>query len=67
VLTSEDEEAIDTKLTALAESAGKLAERAYAAQQGGEEAPAAEGGEQSAAADDAVDAEFEEVKEDKAS
>ncbi len=68
VLTSEDEEAIDTKLTALAESAGKLAERAYAAQQGGgEEAPAADGGEQSAAADDAVDAEFEEVKEDKAS
>ena len=68
VLTSEDEEAIDAKLTALAESAGKLAERAYAAQQGGgEEAPAADGGEQSAAADDAVDAEFEEVKEDKAS
>ena len=67
VLSGEDEEAIDTKLTALAESAGKLAERAYAAQQGGEEAPAAEGGEQSAAADDAVDAEFEEVKEDKAS
>ena len=66
VLTSEDEEAIDAKLNALAESAGKLAERAYAAQQGGEEAPA-DGGEQSAAADDAVDAEFEEVKEDKAS
>jgi len=68
VLTSEDEEAIDAKLTALAESAGKLAERAYAAQQGGEDAPVGDdGGEQSAAADDAVDAEFEEVKEDKAS
>ncbi len=67
VLSGEDEEAIDAKLTALAESAGKLAERAYAAQQGGEDAPAADGAEQSAAADDAVDAEFEEVKEDKAS
>ncbi len=67
VLSGEDEEAIDAKLTALAESAGKLAERAYAAQQGDEEAPPSEGGEQSAAADDAVDAEFEEVKEDKAS
>lgn len=53
----------------MTEVTAKLAERAYA-QQGGEEgaAPqdaAAEGEE--AAPDDAVDAEFEEVKEDKAS
>ena len=65
VLTGEDKDAIEAKLTALTESSGKLAERAYA--QASEEgaAPddaAAAGGE--APADDVVDAEFEEVKED---
>jgi len=70
VLPSEDEEAIDAKSAALGEVAGKLAERAYAAQQGGAEGEAAPGAETASAdssVDDAVDAEFEEVKEDKAS
>ncbi len=71
VLTGEDEEAIDAKISDLSEAAGKLAERAYA-QQNAEGAvadagDAENGGEKSANADDAVDAEFEEVKEDKAS
>jgi len=70
VLPGEDEAAIDAKITALSEAAGKLAERAYAAQNQADEAEApaeADASNQSAAADDAVDAEFEEVKEDKAS
>ncbi len=73
VLPGEDEEAIDAKTNDLSEAAGKLAERAYA-QQGGaapdgaaESGDAPEAGEKSPNADDAVDAEFEEVKEDKAS
>jgi len=67
VIAGDDEEAIEVKLTALGEATGKLAERAYAKQN--EEAGDADGGTQSAEkpADDAVDAEFEEVKEDKAS
>ena len=65
VLSGDDKDAIEAKLTALTESSGKLAERAYA--QAGEEGAApddatAAGGE--APADDVVDAEFEEVKED---
>ncbi len=67
VLDSEDKEAIEAKVAALSETTAKLAERAYA-QQGGD-APAGDAAgasEQSAEADDAVDAEFEEVKEDKA-
>ena len=67
VIAGDDEEAIEVKLTALGEATGKLAERAYAKQN--EEAGDADGGTQSAEkpANDAVDAEFEEVKEDKAS
>ncbi|MBX2885702.1 MAG: molecular chaperone DnaK [Granulosicoccus sp.] len=75
VLPGDDEDAIDSGIAALSESAGKLAERAYAAQQGDDGAQADAGAQASnqdtasndAAADDAVDAEFEEVKEDKAS
>ena len=74
VLPSDDEEAIDTRISELSEAAGKLAERAYAQQSAGADgAPEAgddgDGGSagKSANADDAVDAEFEEVKEDKAS
>ena len=71
VLTGEDEEAIDAKISDLSEAAGKLAERAYAQQNAegavADAADAENGGEKSANADDAVDAEFEEVKEDKAS
>ncbi len=60
----DDKDAIDAKTQALAEHAGKLAEKAYAksgdqaGQQGGEESG------QSKADDDVVDAEFEEVKDD---
>ena len=75
-VTGEDKDSIETKVVALSESTAKLAERAYA-QQGGDDGPdmgagpgasagAAPGDDQTAAADDAVDAEFEEVKEDKA-
>lgn len=70
VITGEDEEAIDAKLTALGEAAGKLAERAYAqqnAQAGAEADDSTQTASNESAADDAVDAEFEEVKEDKAS
>ncbi len=66
-IAGEDEDVIDAKTAALGEATGKLAERAYAKQN--DEAGKAEG-EPAAAkdtADDAVDAEFEEVKEDKAS
>ncbi|ASJ75090.1 molecular chaperone DnaK [Granulosicoccus antarcticus] len=69
-IAGEDEEAIDAKTAALGEATGKLAERAYAKQNAEAEAENAESGQASASkdgADDAVDAEFEEVKEDKAS
>lgn len=68
-IAGDDEAAIDEKLAALGEVTGKLAERAYAKQDGA----APDGGEPETAEtasngnDDAVDAEFEEVKEDKAS
>jgi len=69
-IDGEDRELIEQKTVALSESTAKLAERAYAQQNGNDDMPGgddgAAGGEQSAAADDAVDAEFEEVKEDKA-
>ena len=70
VLPGEDEEAIDAGISGLSESAGKLAERAYAKQNADGAEGDAEPGDadtKSADADDAVDAEFEEVKEDKAS
>jgi len=72
VVGGDDKEAIETKLAALSEVTGKLAERAYGQQQGdaGGDDGAAGGGDAggaSDAADDAVDAEFEEVKDDKAS
>jgi len=65
-IAGEDESVIDEKLAALGEVTGKLAERAYA-QQNESATNAADGeteGSGSQAADDAVDAEFEEVKED---
>ena len=66
-IAGDDVDAIDAKTAALGEVTGKLAERAYAKQNGTGEA--GEPGAQAAndADDDAVDAEFEEVKEDKAS
>lgn len=67
VVKGEDKDAIDASIASLAEVAGKLAERAYAANGAGEEAPADADvqANASSAADDAVDAEFEEVKDDK--
>jgi len=68
-IEGDDEAAIDEKLAALGEVTGKLAERAYAKQDGAaSEASEAETAETASNGnDDAVDAEFEEVKEDKAS
>jgi len=75
-IKTDDKDDIEAKTTALTEAAGKLAERAYAQQGAGAEgaADAAEnaydasgsGSESSssAGADDVVDADFEEVKED---
>ncbi|WP_191601387.1 molecular chaperone DnaK [Marinomonas algicola] len=62
-LTSNDKEVIEEKTTALTQASGTLAQKMYA------EAEAAEAGEQPSAEDakqdDAVDAEFEEVKDEK--
>ena len=63
----DDKEAIDTKSQAVIEASAKLMEIAQAKQQA-EAGAGAEGAEQATdagAADDVVDAEFEEVKEDK--
>ncbi len=65
----DDKELIEQKTQALTEAASKVAEKAYAqAQQQGATAGAAEGAAEQAASgadDEVVDAEFEEVKEDK--
>jgi len=58
----DDKEAIDAKAQALTEASAKLIEIAQAKQQA-QDAP--EGSAPDAAADDVVDAEFEEVKDDK--
>ncbi|PIE36647.1 MAG: molecular chaperone DnaK [Gammaproteobacteria bacterium] len=71
-IEGDDGDAIEAKTAALSEVTGKLAERAYAAQQGGDAsasagaagASAGASTEHAAADDDAVDAEFEEVKDD---
>jgi molecular chaperone DnaK len=72
VMKGDDKEAIEAKTKALAEASGKMAERLYAEK--GAEAGAAEGagpaGEEAQGAagqadDDVVDAEFEEVKDNK--
>ena len=65
-----DKSLIEEKTKAVTEASGKMAERMYAQQPGGAEGAAGaegqahQGGEQ-AKADDVVDAEFEEVKDDK--
>jgi molecular chaperone DnaK len=66
-MKGEDKAAIDEKTKVLTDASGSMAERLYKQQQ--EEAAAAgeagaEAGGQQASADDVVDAEFEEVKED---
>ena len=71
-MKGDDKDDIEAKTKSLTELSGKLAERLYA-QKGGEgAAPGAEGGpdmgggeQQAPGGDDVVDAEFEEVKEDK--
>ena len=67
VAKGDDKAAIDEKVEALSESAQKLAERAYAAanQDTGDAAGPAPSDDTDAPADDAVDAEFEEVKDEK--
>ncbi len=63
----EDKDAIEAKTSALTELSGKLAERVYAQKAGAESggAEASETKSDSASGDDVVDAEFEEVKDDK--
>ncbi|MBZ2189377.1 molecular chaperone DnaK [Alcanivorax sp. JB21] len=63
VLKSNDKDDIEAKTKALTEASGALAQRLYAeaSAQGGEAGEGAEAG----AADDAVDAEYEEVDDDK--
>ncbi len=58
-------EVIQKKTETLTEAAGKVAEKAYAAQQQAGEAGAAQGQNPDNKQDDVVDAEFEEVKDDK--
>jgi len=66
VVKADDKDEIEAKTTALTELSGKLAERVYAqkaeAEGGAEAGP--EAAADSAPADDVVDAEFEEVKDD---
>ncbi len=66
VVKADDKDEIEAKTTALTELSGKLAERVYAqkaeAEGGAEAGP--EASAESAQADDVVDAEFEEVKDD---
>ncbi|NQY27339.1 MAG: molecular chaperone DnaK [Piscirickettsiaceae bacterium] len=59
----DDKDDIEAKTTALTEASGKLAEQAYA--ENAEAGSAPEGEATAEAADDVVDAEFEEVEDDK--
>ena len=61
----DDREAIDAGVATLTERSGKLAERAYRKAQAEEGQAAPDGGGGASAADDVVDAEFEEVGDDK--
>ena len=62
----DDKEAIDAAATKLTEATGPVAQKMYAAQAAAAEgAQAAEGEQAEPAGDDVVDAEFEEVKDDK--
>jgi len=62
----DDKEAMDAATLKLTEASGSLAQKLYAEQQAAEQAGGDAGEpEPSGAADDAVDAEFEEVKDDK--
>ena len=67
VMKGDDKEAIEAKTKTLAEASGKMAERLYAQKgaEGGEAAPEAEAQQSAGGDDDVVDAEFEEVKDNK--
>ena len=70
VLDKDDKDAIQRKTNALAEASAKVAQQAYAGQGqpgGGEAGGRAGGGEGAAGSEDVVDAEFEEVDEDRKS
>ncbi|MGD1991226.1 MAG: molecular chaperone DnaK [Chromatiales bacterium] len=72
VLDGDDKDAIEAKTKALTDASAKMAEKLYAQQGGAAGAESAPGGEasdssQSSAEDDVVDAEFEEVQDDKKS
>ena len=62
-LTSNDKEKIEEKTNALTQASGSLAQKMYADAEAAEQS--AGEGEQAKSQDDAVDAEFEEVKDDK--
>ena len=67
-IAGDDKADIEAKMQTLTELSGKLAERAYRKSQEGDDGPAAggggDGGTGPGAADDVVDAEFEEVRDD---
>jgi len=70
LIKGEDKQAIEAKTNELSDIAGKLAERVYAKQQAGsaeQSAGDASSGQQQPQGDDVVDAEFEEVKDNKGS
>ncbi|MDO8862591.1 molecular chaperone DnaK [Haliea sp. E1-2-M8] len=66
-LKANDKDAIDAAATKLTEATGPVAQKMYQAQAGAaqDEAPGDSGGDQAQGGDDAVDAEFEEVNDDK--
>ncbi len=66
VLKGNDKEAIEAKTTALTEASGNLAQKLYAEQAAAAGAGATQaGGAENSGANDAVDAEFEEIKDGK--
>ena len=73
VIKGDDKDAIEAKTKALSEASAKMAERLYAQQQGGAQGAAGAGaggaeaasGQATGTDDDVVDAEFEEVDDDK--
>ena len=63
-MQTDDKESIEAKIQTLSEASASLAQKMYAEQA---QASEGDGASESSAADDAVDAEFEEVKTDDAS
>ncbi|ETX10522.1 molecular chaperone DnaK [Marinomonas ushuaiensis DSM 15871] len=64
-LTSNNKEQIEEKTNALTQASGSLAQKMYADAEAADAAEQPAEGEQASSQDDAVDAEFEEVKDDK--